>query len=175
MSEINLDEIFLNNDNDNIDIDTPIQTTDEKPPEVVPEVVETKKKRGRRAGTISEEQRQKMLDNLKRGREKKKRELLKKKNEKLEAEDLTLKAITELKNEIALLKNSQNKPLEKKQEIIEKQPEKQPEKQAKPEVIEKQPEKEPEIKDEVYIMKNVEPPKQPKVVYHGYNPNKRRY
>ncbi len=170
MSEINLDEIFLNNDNDNIDIDidTPAQTTDEnleKQPEVVPEVPETKKKRGRKAGTISEEQREKMLDNLKKGREKKKRELLKKKNEKLEAEDLTLKAITELKNEIALLKNSQNKPLEKKQEIIEKQPEKS---------TKVKPEKEPEIKDEVYIMKNVEPP-QPKVVYHGYNPNKRRY
>ena len=172
MSEVDLNEIFLKSDDEIIDLEcSPVDTTDDTEPliEVKPPV---KAKRGRKKGTISEEQRTKMLDNLKKGREKKKRNLLKIKQDKIDKDNATTEELKFLRDEIAKLKSGKNepiiKPVVKEDKLIQVL--------ETPQLI--KPPIKPPIKkpiDEVINLIPTKPPPQPKVIYHGYNPNKRRY
>ena len=164
MSEVDLNEIFLKSDDEIIDLEcSPVDTTDDTEP-----LIEVKAKRGRKKGTISEEQRTKMLDNLKKGREKKKRNLLKIKQDKIDKDNATTEELKFLRDEIAKLKSGKNepiiKPVVKEDKLIQ--------------VLETPQLIKPPIKkpiDEVINLIPTKPPPQPKVIYHGYNPNKRRY
>lgn len=178
MSEIDLNEIFLKNDDEkeSLDIDSPVNTTEDikkiEDIQQIDEPQQIEKKRGRKKGTISEEQRQKMLDNLRRGRDKKKRELSKKKAEKLEADNETLKEIRELKAEIASLRSSSRDNNSQNVKVQDPKPQPVSQPVSKP-VPSTQTKKEEEVVQLVKIQE-VKPP-EPKIVYHGFNPNKRRY
>jgi hypothetical protein len=163
MSEFDLNEIFLKNDDEKIDLDSPTNTTDDrKQAEVEPEpVLELKpepEKRGRKKYTLSEEQREKMLDNLKKGRERKKLLLKEKKEREAYTQSETLQQIKVLREEVQQLRNK-NKP---------KDPEVKP--VSKP-ISKPVPSMQTEKEEVVQLAK----PPEPKIVYHGYNPNKRRY
>jgi hypothetical protein len=176
MSEVDLNEIFLKSDDEKIDLeDSPINTTDDEKP--VEKPVE-KPKRGRKKGTISEEQRAKMLENLKKGREKKKRNLLKVKQDKIDKENDTINELKFLREEIAKLKSGRSEPvkIEKKEQKVEKliQVLETPQLIERTKPVEKPVEK-PVIKDQVINLIPPKPSPQPKIIYHGFNPNKRRY
>jgi hypothetical protein len=183
MSEIDLNEIFLKNDDDKIDLDSPNNTTDDRnqaevEPEPVLELKPEPKRRGRKKGTISEEQRTKMLENLKKAREKKKRELAKRKQVKVEEENKTLSELKQLREEVALLKSNSTKV---KTEPVKVEPVKVEPVKVEPvkvEPVKVEPVKVEPVKVEkeevVQLVKIQEAPK-PKHIYHGFNPNKRRY
>jgi hypothetical protein len=148
MTDVDLDGIFLKSDEE-VDINSPVDTTDDMI-EPVPEPVKPKRERKKRV--ISEDQRTKMLENLRKGREKKKRNLQKIKQDKLDKEEATQTELKSLRDEITKLKA--------------------PRKVEPVKVVE--PVKEP-VKVQVKPVPPPPPKPEPRIVYHGYNPNKRRY
>jgi hypothetical protein len=162
MTEVDLDGIFLKSEEEPLDIEnsSPVNTTDDMPePEPEPEPVKPKRERKKRV--ISEEQRTKMLENLRKGREKKKRNLNKIKQDKLDKEEATQSELKSLRDEITKLKSGKSQPV-KVVEPVE------PVKVVEP----------VKAKREEPVIRLVPPPPQkpqPRIVYHGFNPNKRRY
>ena len=171
MSDVNLDDIFLKSEEENLDIqdNTPVVTTDDTVPEPVP--VPEKPKRKKRV--ISEEQRAKMLENLKKGREKKKRVLNKIKQDKIEKEEQTQNELKLLRDEIMKLKASKLETIKKEPEPVEKPVEK-PVEPIKPEPVKVEP-KPIEDNPVIKLVPPAPPKPQPRIVYHGYDPTKRRY
>ena len=151
MTDVDLDGIFLKSDEE-VDINSPVDTTDDMPE---PEPVKPKRERKKRV--ISEEQRTKMLENLRKGREKKKRNLQKIKQDKLDKEEATQTELKSLRDEITKLKAP------RKVEPVKVEP------------VKVEPVKVEPVKVELKPVPPPPPKPEPRIVYHGYNPNKRRY
>ena len=175
MSDVNLDDVFLKSEEENLDIqdNTPVVTTDDTVPE--PEKVPEKPKRKKRV--ISEDQRAKMLENLKKGREKKKRTLNKIKQDKIEKENITQNELKSLREEIMKLKASKLETIKEEPVKVEKA---EPVKVEKAEPVKVEPVKVKPVKIKredpiITLLPSSVPKPQPRIVYHGYDPNKRRY
>ena len=153
MTDVDLDGIFLKSDEE-VDINSPVDTTDDMI-EPVPEPVKPKRERKKRV--ISEDQRTKMLENLRKGREKKKRNLQKIKQDKLDRENATQSELKSLRDEIMKLKAPRKVEPVKVVEPV------------------KEPVKVEPVKVQVKPVPPPPPKPEPRIVYHGYNPNKRRY
>jgi len=164
MTDVDLDGVFLKSDEE-VDINSPVDTTDDMI-EPVPEPVKPKRERKKRV--ISEDQRTKMLENLRKGREKKKRNLQKIKQDKLDRENATEAELKSLRDEITKLKAGKSQPVKSVKVVEPVEPVK---------VVE--PVKPVKANREEPVIRLVPPPPKPKpeprIVYHGYNPNKRRY